>query len=63
MSITRHEIVNIASYCCSSWVELTVRYLVHPERGQQTKNELYEPILAEFNAAPEQVKFPVSSNR
>ncbi|MFB6074493.1 MAG: mechanosensitive ion channel family protein [Haloarculaceae archaeon] len=46
-----------------SWVELRLRYLVHPKRGQRTRNELYERILAEFNAEPERVKFPVGRNR
>ncbi|WP_459192424.1 mechanosensitive ion channel family protein [Halosimplex sp. J119] len=47
----------------ASWVKLRVRYVVHPRRGQRTKNELYERILAEFNDHPERVKFPVSRNR
>jgi len=47
----------------ASWVELKLRYLVHPKRGQRTKNELYERILAEFNDAPDRVKFPVGRNR
>jgi small-conductance mechanosensitive channel len=47
----------------TSWVELKLRYLVHPRRGQRTKNQLYEGVLAEFNDAPEQVKFPVGRNR
>ncbi|AUV82015.1 mechanosensitive ion channel protein MscS [Salinigranum rubrum] len=45
-----------------SWVELRLRYLVHP-RGARTRNVLYERILERFNAAPERVKFPVSRNR
>jgi len=47
----------------ASWVKLRVRYLVHPRRGQRTKNELYERILAEFNEHPDRVKFPMSRNR
>lgn len=46
-----------------SWVELRLRYLVHPRRGARTRNELYELILEEFNAVPERVKFPVGRNR
>lgn len=46
-----------------SWVELRLRYLVHPKRGQRMKNELYERILASFNEHPDRVKFPVSRNR
>ena len=46
-----------------SWVELRLRYLVHPRRGQRVRNELYERILARFNEEPERVKFPVGRNR
>ena len=46
-----------------SWVELRVRYLVSPRRGQRAKNELYRRVLAAFNEHPDRVKFPVSRNR
>ncbi|GAB7008618.1 mechanosensitive ion channel family protein [Halorubrum trueperi] len=46
-----------------SWVELRVRYLTHPRRGQRVKNELYERILERFNEEPNRVAFPVSRNR
>jgi len=46
-----------------SWVELRLRYLVHPKRGQRVRNELYERILDDFTDAPDRVKFPVSRNR
>ncbi|WP_254822389.1 mechanosensitive ion channel family protein [Haloglomus halophilum] len=46
-----------------SWVELRLRYLVHPRRGQRVRNELYERILERMNDEPERVKFPVSRNR
>jgi hypothetical protein len=46
-----------------SWVELKLRYLVHPRRGQRVRNELYERVLARFNANADRVKFPVSRNR
>jgi small-conductance mechanosensitive channel len=46
-----------------SWVELRLRYLVHPRRGQRVRNELYERILERMNEEPERVKFPVSRNR
>jgi small-conductance mechanosensitive channel len=46
-----------------SWLDLRVRYLVHPKRGTRVRNELYERIIARFNAAPDQVKFPVGRNR
>jgi hypothetical protein len=47
----------------ASWVKLRVRYLVHPRRGQRTKNRLYEDKIAAFNEHPDRVKFPVSRNR
>jgi hypothetical protein len=47
----------------TSWVKLKLRYIVNPRRGQRTKNELYERILAAFNEHPDRVKFPVSRNR
>lgn len=46
-----------------SWVELRLRYLVHPRRGQRVRNELHTRILERFNADPDRVKFPVSRNR
>lgn len=46
-----------------SWVELRLRYLVHPRRGTRVRNALYEEILERFNEHPEQVMFPVSRNR
>jgi len=46
-----------------SWVQLTLRYLAHPRRGQQTKNQLYERVLARFNENPDRVSFPVGRNR
>ncbi len=46
-----------------SWVELRLRYLVHPRHGQRTKNELYDAVLEEFNENPDRVAFPVSRNR
>jgi small-conductance mechanosensitive channel len=46
-----------------SWVELRLRYLVHPRRGTRVKNALYTAILDRFNATPERVKFPVGRNR
>jgi len=46
-----------------SWVELRLRYLTHPRRGQRVKNELYTRILARFNEEPDRVGFPVGRNR
>jgi small-conductance mechanosensitive channel len=46
-----------------SWVELRLRYLVHPRRGARVRNALYERILDRFVAHPDRVKFPVGRNR
>ncbi len=46
-----------------SWVELRLRYLVHPRQGQRVRNDLYERILAQMNENPDRVAFPVSRNR
>ena len=46
-----------------SWVELRVRYVTHPRRGQRVKNRLYERILERFNDNPDRVAFPVSRSR
>lgn len=53
--------VNIAQG--ESWVELRLRYLVHPRRGQRTKNELYRRVLSQFNDHPDRVSFPLGRNR
>ena len=45
------------------WVELRLRYLVHPRRGTQTRNELYRRVLARFNGHPDAISFPVGRNR
>ncbi len=46
-----------------SWVELRLRYLVDPRRGQRVRNVLYERIITRFNEEPDRFKFPVSRNR
>lgn len=46
-----------------SWVELKLRYLTHPRKGQQVKNDLYERILMRFNENPDRVAFPMSRSR
>ncbi|WP_436910024.1 mechanosensitive ion channel family protein [Halosimplex marinum] len=61
MEVQAEPTVNVSQE--ASWVKLRLRYIVHPRRGQRTKNELYERILAEFNEHPDRVKFPVSRNR
>lgn len=46
-----------------SWVDLRLRYLVHPRRGQRVKNDLYDRILSRLNEHPDRVAFPVSRSR
>ena len=46
-----------------SWLELRLRYLVHPRRGTVVRNAMYEEILEAFNEHPERVQFPVGRNR
>jgi len=53
--------VNIVQ--AESWVELSVRYVVHPQRGTRVRNELYERILKRFNDQPTVTSFPISRNR
>jgi small-conductance mechanosensitive channel len=46
-----------------SWVELRLRYLVHPRQGTRVRNDLYERLLAALNDHPDRVSFPVGRNR
>jgi small-conductance mechanosensitive channel len=46
-----------------SWVELRLRYLVHPRQGTRVRNALYERILDRMNEHPDRIAFPVSRNR
>lgn len=61
LEVYDHPTVNVTQG--ESWVELRLRYLTHPRRGQRVKNELYENVLARFNDDPDRVAFPVSRNR
>jgi len=61
LEVYDHPTVNVSQE--ESWVELRLRYLTHPRRGQRVKNELYERVLDRFNANPDRVAFPVSRNR
>lgn len=53
--------VNLAQQ--ESWVELRLRYLVHPRQGTRVRNELYRRILERFNEHPDRVDFPIGRNR
>jgi len=46
-----------------SWIELRLRYVVHPRQGTPVKNTLYKRILARFNENPTVTSFPVSRSR
>lgn len=46
-----------------SWVELRVRHLTRPRRGQRVKSRLYERVLERFTEAPDRVAFPVSRSQ
>jgi small-conductance mechanosensitive channel len=61
LDVNDRPTVNVAQQ--ESWVDLRLRYLVHPRRGTQTRNALYERILDRFNEHPDRVRFPVSRNR
>lgn len=61
LDVNDRPTVNVAQQ--ESWVELRLRYLVHPRRGTRTRNTLYQAILEQFNEHPDRVKFPVSRNR
>lgn len=61
LDVNERPTVNIVQQ--ESWVELRLRYLVHPRGGTRVRNTLYENILERSNAHPERVKFPVSRNR
>lgn len=46
-----------------SWVDLRLRYLIHPRQGTSVRNALYEEILNRLNQHPDRVKFPIGRNR
>mgnify|MGYP000566127811 FL=1 len=61
LDVTERPTVNVVQQ--ESWVELRLRYLVHPRRGTRTRNALYREILDRFNDHPDRVAFPVSRSR
>jgi small-conductance mechanosensitive channel len=61
LEVNERPSVNIVQ--AESWVELRLRYLVDPRRGQRVRNALYQRILAVFNENPDRVKFPVGRSR
>ncbi|MFC7071370.1 mechanosensitive ion channel family protein [Halobaculum lipolyticum] len=61
LEVSERPSVNVVQQ--ESWVELRLRYLVHPRRATRTRNALYERVLEEFNGAPDRVDFPLGRNR
>ena len=47
----------------NTWVEATVRYLVHPKEGGRVKSKILTSALERLNAEPERVLFPKSNMR
>lgn len=61
LDVTDRPTVNVVQE--ESWVELRLRYLVHPRRGTRARNALYRAIIDRFNDEPDRVAFPVGRNR
>ena len=61
LEVRERPVVNVKQE--ESWVELRLRYLVHPRQGTQIRNELYERVLTAFNAHPDRIMFPLGRNR
>ena len=61
LDVVEEPTVNVSQ--AESWVELRLRYLVHPRRGTRARNAMYETILDRFNENPDRVAFPVSRSR
>jgi len=61
LNVNERPTVNVVQE--ESWVDLRLRYLVHPRRGTRTRNALYRAILDRFNDHPDRMAFPVSRNR
>lgn len=47
----------------NSWLEATVRYLVHPKEAGRVKARLVEDLLVKLRAAPDRVLFPRGNMR
>jgi small-conductance mechanosensitive channel len=47
----------------NTWLDVIVRYLVHPKEAGRVKTRLIKKLLAELNAAPERVMFPKGDAR
>lgn len=58
-----HDRPSVNIHQQESWIDLRLRYLVHPRAGTRVRNELYKRILTRLNEHPDRVKFPVGRNR
>jgi len=47
----------------NTWLDATVRYLVHPKRAGQVKSRLIREMLLRLNAEPDRVLFPKGNAR
>ncbi|HEX2269417.1 MAG TPA: mechanosensitive ion channel family protein [Pyrinomonadaceae bacterium] len=47
----------------NSWLEVIVRYLVHPMEAGRVKSRLIKNLLIRLNAEPDRVKFPHDNSR
>ena len=47
----------------NTWLDVIVRYLVHPKEAGRVKTRLIKKLLAELNKAPDRVMFPKSDAR
>jgi small-conductance mechanosensitive channel len=47
----------------NTWLDVIVRYLVHPKEAGRVKTRLIKKLLAELNKAPERVMFPKGDAR
>ena len=47
----------------NTWLDVIVRYLVHPKEAGRVKTRLIKKLLTELNASPERVMFPKGDAR
>ena len=47
----------------NTWLDVIVRYLVHPKEAGRVKTRMIKKLLAELNKAPERVMFPKGDAR
>ena len=47
----------------NTWLDVIVRYLVHPKEAGRVKSRLIKRLLAALNAEPDRVMFPKGNNR